>query len=249
MKYHWAGEPKCRLIAQMYEQMGSKLERLDHDWDAAGPEPDIAAFNLALDELELICNELKKILSLELQKVLSFLKPRFDTHMYRHPDITWEQVERRLCEAHSKKLWSLNEMERTGGEPDVVRIEKTGELIFEDRAAETPFRRIGCVYDREAEAEFRRAYPLEQINGNAVDMAAQMGVEIMDAEQYINSQKEEAQNQPKRQHLTWSWVKTPADIREENGALRGTRRGNLRVEEVKPIEYAEGLGWHGWLKV
>lgn len=130
--------------------------------------------------------------------------------MNRHPGLAWAQVQAKL-EANAERLWSVHEMERTGGEPDVVgHDKKTGEMIFYDCAAESPKERRSLCYDREALQSRKENKP----KGNAVEMAAAMGVEILSEEQYRELQKLGAFDLK-----TSSWVKTPAAIRKLGGAL------------------------------
>jgi hypothetical protein len=162
--------------------------------------------------------ETKKELSPEQREELfSALKARFEKNMNRHPGLDWAKVQAKL-EANPEKLWSLNEMERTGGEPDVVDHDKqTGETTFVDCSAESPKGRRSVCYDREA-LESRKEHKPEN---NAVDMAAAMGIELLTEEQYRALQK-----LGNFDTKTSSWVKTPADIRELGGALFCDRRYN-----------------------
>ena len=143
------------------------------------------------------------------------LKARFEKNINRHKGLEWADVQAKL-EADTEKLWSLNEMERTGGEPDVVgHDKKTGEYIFYDCSAESPKGRRSVCYDREA-LESRKEHKPED---NAIDMAAAMGVELLTEEQY-----RELQILGNFDTKTSSWVKTPADIRKLGGALFCDRR-------------------------
>ncbi len=163
-------------------------------------------------------NESKKELSPEqLEELLKALKARFDKNLNRHKGLEWVKVQAKL-EANSEKLWSLNEMERTGGEPDVVGYdEKTGEYIFIDCSAESPKGRRKVSYDHEGQAVAeKRGTPPE---GNAVDMATAMGIEVLTEEQY-----RELQKLGKFDTKTSSWVKTPSDIRKLGGAIFADRR-------------------------
>lgn len=145
------------------------------------------------------------------------LKIRFEKNMGHRKGLEWDRVEAKL-QANSKKLWSLHEMERTGGEPDVVgRDDKTDEYIFYDRSAESPKGRRSVCYDREG-LESRKKYKPEN---NAVDMAAAIGIELLTEEQYRELQKLEDFDTK-----TSSWVKTPSEIRELGGALFCDRRYN-----------------------
>ena len=158
-----------------------------------------------------------KITSEQRDELVKILKNRFEQNMHRHNGLKWEQLQARL-DAHPEKLWSLNEMGRTGGEPDVVgRDLTTGEFIFYDCAAESPKGRRSLCYDRKG-LESRKEHKPEN---NAVDLAAAMGVEILTEEQYRELQKLE-----KFDLKSSSWVKTPADIRKLGGALFCDRRYN-----------------------
>src|SRR6516165_5730435 len=147
----------------------------------------------------------KKELSLEQRKELTrALKARFEKNMNRHKGLEWAVVQAKL-EANAEKLWSLHEMERTGGEPDVVgHDKKTGEYIFYDCSAESPKGRRSICYDREA-LESRKEHKPED---SAIDMAAAMGIELLTEEQY-----RELQKRGNFDTKTSSWVKTPSDIR------------------------------------
>jgi len=143
------------------------------------------------------------------------LKARFEENMNRHQDLEWAQVQAKL-EANREKLWSLHEMERTGGEPDVVgHDKKTGEYIFYDCSAESPKGRRSVCYDREALASRKEHKPED----SAIDMAAAMGIELLTEEQY-----RELQKRGNFDTKTSSWVKTPSDIRKLGGALFCDRR-------------------------
>jgi hypothetical protein len=158
----------------------------------------------------------KQSLSKEEQiELLNTLKVRFEKNKKRHPGIEWDKVQSRL-EANPDKLWTLNEMERTGGEPDVIGIdEKSGAIIFYDCSAESPKGRRSLCYDREA-LDSRKEFKPED---NVIDMATFMGVELLTEEQYREMQKIEAFDVK-----TSSWVKTPDKIRALGGALFCDRR-------------------------
>ena len=149
------------------------------------------------------------------EELLRTLKARFEKHLDRHDALEWARVQAKL-EADPEKLWSLNEMERTGGEPDVVGFDKeTGEYIFIDCSAESPKGRRSICYDREG-LEARKEF---KPGDNAIDMAASMGVGILTEEQYRDLQK-----LGNFDTKTSSWVKTPPEIRKLGGALFADRR-------------------------
>ncbi len=161
-------------------------------------------------------NVRKKQLSPEQRaELFSALKSRFGKNMNRRPNLEWAKIQAKL-EAAGEKLWSLFEMERTGGEPDVVGFDKeTGEYIFYDCAAESPKERRSVCYDREAQESRKEHKP----KNNAVEMATEMGIELLSEEQY-----RELQKLGNFDAKTSSWVKTPADIRNLGGALYCDRR-------------------------
>ena len=184
----------------------------------------------------------KKLLSPEQrEELLKALKDRFEKNMNRHGGLVWAKVRARL-EANPEKLWSLNEMERTGGEPDVVgHDKKTGEFVFYDCSPESPKGRTSVCYDREG-LESRKEYKPEN---TAVDMAAAMGIELLTEEQYLELQKL-ADFDTK----TSSWVKTPADIRKLGGALYCDRRyGRVFVGHNGAQSYYGARAFRGWLRV
>ena len=149
------------------------------------------------------------------EELLRTLKARFEKNLNRHKGVAWAKVQARL-EADPEKLWSLNEMERTGGEPDVVgHDEKTGEYIFYDCSAETPNGRRSVCYDGEALDARKEHKP----KNSAVDMAAAMGIEVLSEEQY-----RELQTLGNFDTKTSSWVKTPSEIRKLGGAIFCDRR-------------------------
>src|SRR5467141_113687 len=160
-------------------------------------------------------NNTKDLSPEQAEELRGALKARFEKHMSRHKGLEWGKVQAKL-EANTEKLWSLNEMERTGGEPDVVEFDKkTGEYIFYDCSAESPKGRRSLCYDREA-LESRKEHKPED---SAIDMAAAMGIELLTEEQY-----RELQKLGNFDSKTSSWVKTPSDIRNLGGALFCDRR-------------------------
>jgi Protein of unknown function (DUF4256) len=175
------------------------------------------------------------------EELLRALKARFEKNMNRHKGLEWAKVQAKL-EANTEKLWSLNEMERTGGEPDVVgHDKKTGEYIFYDCSAESPKGRRNVCYDREGQ-EARKAFKPED---NAIDMAAAMGIELLTEEQY-----RELQKLGNFDTKTSSWVKTPSDIRKLGGALFVDRRyGNVFVYHNSAPSYYGARAFRGSLRV
>jgi hypothetical protein len=175
------------------------------------------------------------------EALLQTLKTRFEKYMGRHTGIAWAKVEAKL-DAYPKKLWSLSEMERTGGEPDVVgRDAQTGEFIFYDCSAETPVGRRNVCYDREALAARKIAKPKD----SAMNMAAAMGIEILTEEQYKKLQKLGVFDTK-----TSSWLKTPAEIRKLGGAIFADRRyDHVFVYHNGADSYYGGRGFRGSLTV
>ena len=187
-------------------------------------------------------NSNKKDLSPEQRKeLLRALKARFEKNMNRHKGLEWAKVPAKL-EANDEKLWSLNEMERTGGEPDVVgHDKKTGEYIFYDCSAESPKGRRSVCYDREA-LESRKEHKPED---NAVDMAAAIGIELLTEKQY-----RELQKLGNFDTKTSSWVKTPFDIRKLGGALFCDRRyDTIFVYHNGAESYYAARAFRGLLRV
>ena len=184
----------------------------------------------------------KKSLSPRQRKeLLTALKVRFEKNMSRHKGLVWAKVQARL-EASAEKLWSLNEMERTGGEPDVAgQDKKTGEYLFFDCSAESPNGRRSLCYDREALDSRKEFKPKD----TAVDMAAAMGIELLTEEQYQALQK-----LGDFDAKTSSWIATPAEIRKLGGALYGDRRyGRVFTGHNGAQSYYGGRAFRGSLKV
>jgi hypothetical protein len=175
------------------------------------------------------------------EELLRALKARFEKNMNRHKGLEWAQVQARL-EANAEKLWSLNEMERTGGEPDVVgHDKKTGEYIFFDCSPESPKDRRSLCYDREA-LESRKEHKPEN---SAIDMAATMAIELLTEEQY-----RELQKFGNFDTKTSSWVKTPSAIRKLGGAIFCDRRYNtVFVYHNGAESYYAARGFRGSVRV
>jgi hypothetical protein len=159
----------------------------------------------------------KKLSAKETEELLQLLKSRFEKNMKRHKGLDWDKIQEKL-ESHPAKLWSLNEMEISGGEPDVVGFDKkSGEYIFYDCSAESPKGRRSICYDHEALESRKENKPAD----SAIGMATDMGIEILTEEEY-----RELQKLGEFDLKTSSWVKTPADIRKLKGALFCDRRYN-----------------------
>ena len=175
------------------------------------------------------------------EELLRALKSRFDKNANRHKGLDWTNVQSRL-EANSEKLWPLQEMEKTGGEPDVVgEDKKTGEYIFYDCSAESPKGRRSVCYDREALESRKEHKPKD----NALDMAARMGIELLTEEQY-----RELQKLGEFDTKTSSWVKTPSEIRKLGGALFCDRRyDTVFVYHNGAESYYAARGFRGSLAV
>lgn len=183
----------------------------------------------------------KELSSEQSEELLSVLKARFEKNKNRHKGLEWNKVQARL-ESNSEKLWSLHEMERTGGEPDVIGYdEKTSEYIFCDCSPESPKGRRSICYDREA-LESRKAH---KPKNNALDMARAMGIEPLTEEEYRTLQQ-----LGEFDTKTSSWVKTPAEIRQLDGALFCDRRYNhVFTYHNGASSYYAARGFRGILKV
>ncbi len=183
----------------------------------------------------------KELSSKQREELLKALKARFEKNMQRHAGIVWAKVQAKL-EANAEKLWSLAEMEKTGGEPDVVGHDrKSGEYLFVDCSPQSPKGRTSLCYDREALDSRKEHKP----KNSTTDLAAAMGIELLTEEEYRELQKLEEFDTKSS-----SWVKTPADIRKRGGALFCDRRfGRVFVYHNGAESYYAGRGFRGLLRV
>lgn len=175
------------------------------------------------------------------EELLNILKERFEKNMVRHKDLEWVKILKKLND-QSEKLWVLNEMEKTGGEPDVIGFDKkTGEYIFCDCSSESPVGRRSLCYDRTALDSRKENKP----KNSAMDMAVSIGVEILSEEEY-----RELQKLGKFDTKTSSWIKTPADIRKLGGAIFCDRRyETVFVYHNGAESYYAARGFRGLLRV
>lgn len=175
------------------------------------------------------------------EELIRALHARFEKNMNRHEGLDWDQLQAKL-EANAEKLWSLNEMERTGGEPDVVGLDKdSDEYIFYDCSPESPIGRRSVCYDREAQ-ESRKEY---KPKNNTIDMAADMGIELLSEEQYWELQK-----LGNFDTKTSSWIKTPAEIRELGGAIFADfRYGKVFIYHNGAQSYYAARAFRGLLRI
>lgn len=183
----------------------------------------------------------KLITAGQCDKLLKVLEIRFNENARRHEGLEWTDIKAKM-EARPEKIWSLGEMESTGGEPDVVGLDqKTGEYIFYDCSAETPSGRRNLCYDREA-LDSRKSFKPEN---NAVDMATTMGIELLTEEEYFKLQQ-----YGDFDTRTSSWVRTPDGLRRKGGALFGDRRyGRVFIYHNGASSYYASRGFRGSLKV
>ena len=183
----------------------------------------------------------KQLSAAKREELVGLLKARFEKNIDRHKGLEWEKVKAKL-ETGTEKLWSLSEMERTGGEPDLVgHDDNTNEYIFFDCSAESPSGRRSVCYDREGQESRKEHRP----QNNAIDMAAAMGIELLTEEQY-----QDLQRLGKFDTKTSSWLKTPAPVRKLGGGLFGDRRfGRVFVYHNGAQSYYAARGFRGVLRV
>lgn len=183
----------------------------------------------------------RKLLLIQSDELLKILKTRFEKNMNRHKGLDWSKVQSKL-EANPDKLWSLNEMESTGGEPDVLGFDKkSGEFIFFDCSSESPKDRRSLCYDRDAWETRKEHKP----KNNAIDMAASIGIEILTEDQY-----RELQELGNFDTKTSSWLQTPAEIRNLGGAIFGDYRfGRVFIYHNGAESYYAGRAFRGCLRV
>jgi hypothetical protein len=183
----------------------------------------------------------KELLPKQYEELLKTLKARFEKNMNRHKDVDWAKVEAKL-KINTDKLWSLNEMETTGGEPDIAGYDKkTNEYIFYDYSAESPAGRRSVCYDRKALDSRKEHKP----KNNAIDMATNMGIKLLTEQQY-----RELQQLGNFDTKTSSWIATPDDIRKLGGALFCDRRYNtVFVYHNGAESYYAARGFRGLLRV
>jgi hypothetical protein len=183
----------------------------------------------------------KELLQEKSEELLQLLKSRFEKHSDRHKDLKWENIQTKL-EANFEKLWTLNEMEATGGEPDVVGYDnKTDEYIFFDCSIESPAGRRSYCYDREALDKRKENKPKNSV----IEVASAMGIELLSEEQYRDLQK-----LGKFDNKTSCWIATPADIRKLGGAIFADfRYGTVFVYHNGADSYYAARGFRGSLRV
>lgn len=186
----------------------------------------------------------EKMISPEQQeRLLNTLKSRFETNRILHEKVKWSDVEKAL-KAHPEKMWSLQQLETTGGEPDVIGEEK-GEFVFGDCSAESPSGRRNVVFDKEAQEYLKKIFPNEKCTGNVAEMAAEYGVDLMDETQY-----RELQKKLKLDQKTWSWLKTPANIRKSGYAFAGNRfYDEVYVYQNFASHLGDGRAWRAALRI
>lgn len=186
-------------------------------------------------------NKKTKLPQERVDELFQILKKRFEKNSHRHPNVKWEQVQTKL-ESHPDKLWSLNEMEETGGEPDVIVWDQaTDKYTFYDCSPESPKGRRSLCYDQEALVSRKKHPP----KNSALSLADEMGVSLLTEEQYL-----ELQQLGEFDTKTSNWLKTPADVRSHGGAIFGDRRfGRVFIYHNGADSYYGARGFRGLLKV
>ena len=221
------------MVSTSVDPLDSTLdrERLTGDAETSGNDHSIAKNSMPPRTLS----------SAQSYELMTKLKARFEKNKHRHEDLEWVPIQAKL-EGNSAKLRSLFEMERTGGEPDVIRFdEETGEYVFCDCAKQSPKGRRSICYDREAQ-ESRKNHPPEN---NAIDIAAAMGIDILSEDEY-----RALQQLGPFDTTTSSWIETPPDIRELGGALFGDfRYGHVFIYHNGAQSYYAARGFRGRLRV
>lgn len=193
--------------------------------------------------MEVILDNKKELSPEQREELFKILKDRFEANMERHEGLEWDKVQEKL-EKNPEKLWFLYQMEMTGGEPDIVAYDtETNEYIFYDCSKESPKGRRSTCYDYSGEQERNKkgVYP----EGNAIDMAASMGIELLNEEEY-----RELQKLGEFDTKTSSWIKTPADIRKLGGALFADRRyGHVFVYHNSAPSFYSSRGFRASLRL
>jgi len=239
----WRGAPESDCVVHRAE--GVADADTAHEIGGAWPNSAIESLKFIVEctPMNAITSNKKKLLSGQRAELLGVLKARFEENMHRHERLEWARVMARL-EANPEKLWSLHEMEKTGGEPDVVgHEEKTGACVFYDCSEETPKGRRNVSYDREGQQANIKGRP--NAKDNAVDMAAAMGIELLTEDQYQALQK--LGNVDAKSS---SWLQTPPEMRKLGGALFGNYHyGRVFVYHNGAQSYYGARGFRGSLKI
>lgn len=212
----------CEKLTQAFAEANLRLLKLETELEKL--DSNIPQMDIELDEIESFVEPYGKFTKEQKEELIAILKTRFYTHRYRHETSTgihWVNVSHYLSFSASKeKLWSLYQMEMTGGEPDIVDFNQaTGQYKFEDRSTESPSGRRGCVYNREAEEKYNSKYPKSPCKGNAVDMSAAMGVNILNRNEYEAAKRQEIVARLDKK--SGNWLKSDTELTGRNRALCG----------------------------
>ncbi len=238
-----AGSPE-QGIKTATEKLESLLDINDLDEVQAGIREAIAMLQLQLEELAAGGRTQRKLSPEDAKKTLDSLRTRFTDNVHLHKDLEWSRVETAL-EANPEALWSVHEMEVAGHAPDVYDFDESG-FDIGTCSQETPESARNCVYDKEAAAWLKEKHPDERFNGNAVEMAEAMGIDLMTPKQCRDVLQEKG-GFDKR---TWSWLKTNLDTRKTGYALNGSRPGDLvRVNRGNASFHSGVRAWRGSLRV